>query len=200
MDDQRVVSFTQMKDGTKEDYELLERLEKSYVAGQAARIMAELERQATDNYSGYQVPRLVHSLQSATRARREGADIDWIVGALLHDIGDGLSPVNHDRYAAEILRPFLREEVTWTVEVHGVFQLYYYAEHYGWDPEARQKYKDHPCYRSCVDFCERWDQASFDPAYPTDSLESFRPEVEEVFARKPWDPAHLQPGVVKGLP
>lgn len=196
----QVVSFTQMKDGSKQDYELLRGLEASYFAGTADRLLREMASQAEETIAGYQITRLEHGLQSATRARREGADEDWVVATLLHDIGDGLAPQNHDRMAAEILRPFLREEVTWVVEHHGIFQMVYYAHHYGWDPEQRRQFVDHPCYQSCVDFCERWDQASFDPDYPTDPLESFAPAVHRVFARKAWDPGVLRSGEVRGLP
>ena len=196
----KTVSFTQMKDGTKEDYEFLHEAEKPYLAGTADRLLKELASQADETLSGYKITRLEHGLQSATRARREGADTDWVVAALLHDIGDGLAPQNHDKFAAEIMRPFMREEVVWTVEHHGIFQMVYYAHHYGWDREKRGEYKDSPYYQSCVDFCERWDQSSFDPDYPMDPLESFADEVREVFARKAYDPAVTQPGVVKGLP
>ncbi|MEM8595323.1 MAG: HD domain-containing protein, partial [Pseudomonadota bacterium] len=144
------VSFTAMKDGTAEDYALLEKLEKPYLAGTADRLLAEMARQADETLSGYQITRLEHGLQAATRARREGADRDWVVAALLHDVGDGLAPQNHDRFAAEIMRPFMREEVTWVIEHHGIFQMYYYAHHHGWDRELRQKYKESPYYQSCV--------------------------------------------------
>lgn len=193
------VSFTQMKDGTKQDYELLRALEPPYLAGTADRLLRELASQGEESIAGYKVTRLEHGLQTATRARRDGADLDWVVGALLHDIGDGLAPQNHDRLAAEILRPFVREEVTWVIEHHGVFQMVYFAHHYGWDREQRRQHIDNPCYQSCVDFCERWDQASFDPDYPMDTLESFAGDVRQVFARKAWDPAVLQAGKVGGL-
>ena len=193
------VSFTRMKDGTAEDYALLAEREKPYLAGTADRLLAELGRQGEETLSGYKVTRLEHGLQAATRARRDGADSDWVVGALLHDIGDGLAPQNHDRFAAEIMRPFLREEVVWTVEHHGAFQMYYYAHHYGWDRELRERYRDSPYYESCKAFCERWDQSSFDPDYPVDPLESFANEVRAVFARKAYDPTVTRPGVVVGL-
>jgi predicted HD phosphohydrolase len=194
------VKFTQMKDGTKEEYELLAELEHPYVALTADRVLAELAKQGEDTMSGYKVTRLEHGLQSATRAYREGADIDWVVGALLHDVGDGLAPRNHDRFAAEVIRPYVRDEVAWVVEHHGIFQMVYYAHHYGWDKDARNRFKDHPCYQSCADFCERWDQSSFDPDYDSEPLEFFEPMVREVFARKPYDPDVVQEGVVKGLP
>lgn len=194
------VSFTQMKDGTKEDYELLEKAEKPYLAMTADRILSELRRQGEDTLFGYKITRMDHGLQAATRARREGADIDWIVGALLHDIGDGLAPQNHDRFSAEVIRPFVRDEVAWVVEHHGIFQMLYYARHYGWEENARDEFKDHLHFKACADFCERWDQSSFDPDYQTDTVESFEPLVREVFARKAYDPAVLQEGVSKGLP
>ena len=194
------VGFIQMKDGTQEDYELLERREEIYRQGTADRLLRELASQANDTMTGYKITRLEHGLQSATRARRDGADVDWVVATLLHDIGDGLAPQNHDKFAAEIMRPYMREEVVWTVEHHGVFQMYYYAHHYGWDRELREKYKDSPYYQSCVDFCERWDQSSFDPDYGSDPLESFEAEVREVFARKAYDPVVMDAGVVRGLP
>lgn len=194
------VSFTQMKDGTREDYELLEKLEQPFLAGTAGRLLKELAAQADETLAGYQITRLEHGLQAATRARQDGADRDWVVAALLHDIGDRLAPQNHDRMAAEILRPYVREEVAWMVEHHGIFQMAYYAHHYGWDPEERQKFRHHPCYQSCADFCERWDQSSFDPDYPMDPLDSFAADVCDVFARKAYDPSVIRPGVVVGLP
>lgn len=193
------VSFTAMKDGTREDYVFLEEREKIYLAGTADRLLRELRSQGDETISGYKITRLEHGLQAATRARRDGVETDWIVAALLHDIGDGLAPQNHDKFAAEIMRPFMREEIVWTVEHHGIFQMYYYAHHYGWDRELREKYNDSPYYQSCVDFCERWDQSSFDPDYPMDPLDSFEDEVRGVFARKAYDEAVMQKGVVRGL-
>lgn len=196
----KTVSFTRMKDGTQEDYVLLREQEGPYLAATADRLLRELASQAEETLTGYKVTRLEHALQAATRAEKDGADTDWVVAALLHDIGDGLSPQNHDRFAAEIMRPFMREEVTWVVEHHGIFQMVYYAHHYGWDPDKREEFSDHHYYRSCVEFCERWDQSSFDPDYPMLPLDHFAPLVREVFARKAWDEAYIQPGVVKGLP
>jgi predicted HD phosphohydrolase len=200
MAEDTLVSFTQMKDGTKQDYEMLHQLEGPFLAGTADRLLRELASQGEETLAGYRVTRLQHALQTATRARRDGADVDWVVAALLHDIGDGLAPQNHDRFAAEILRPFLRDEVTWVVEHHGTFQMYYYAHHYGWDRELREKYADSPHYQACVDFCERWDQSSFDPDYPMDPLDSFADDVRAVFARKAYDPEVIREGVAVGLP
>ena len=194
------VGFTQMKDGTKEDYDLLAKLEKPYLALTADRVLEELDRQGTATLEGYRITRLEHGLQSASRAEAEGADLDWIVGALLHDIGDGLAPQNHDRMSAEVIRPFLRWEVAWVVEHHGLFQTLYYGHHYGWDRNARDRYREHPCFEACAAFCERWDQASFDPDYASRPLAHFEPMVREVFARKAHDPDVIREGVVTGLP
>ncbi len=194
------VSFSQMKDGTKDDYALLEKLEKPHLEGTADRLLRELATQEEETISGYKVTRLEHSLQSATRAHREGADIDWVVAALLHDIGDGLAPQNHDKFAAEVVRPFVREECTWVVAHHGLFQTYYFGHHHGWDRNARDAHKDHPSYQACVEFCERWDQTSFDPDYEPETLEFFAPMVRQVFARKAYDPEVIQEGSAKGLP
>jgi predicted HD phosphohydrolase len=192
-DGMKTVKFTAMKDGDREDYEFLERHEVAYTAGTAARLLRALE-ELDESLSGYKVTRLGHSLQSATRAWRDGADEDWVVAALLHDIGDIYAPYNHDEYAAAILRPFLREQCTWVVEKHGLFQRLYYAHHTGGDPEARQREAGHPYFDDCAEFCERWDQASFDPDYPSLPLAHFAPMVAHVFARRPHDPAVLRRG------
>jgi len=187
------VKFTAMKDGDKEDYDFLTRHEVAYTQGTAARLLDAMVR-LDEGLSGYQITRLGHSLQSATRAERDGADTDWIVGALLHDIGDIYAPYNHDEYAASILRPFVREQVTWVVEKHGDFQLVYYGTHVGADPHKRDAYRDNPYFDDCATFCERWDQSSFDPAYDTLPLSHFAARVEQVFARQPYDPAVISPG------
>ena len=193
------VNFTAMKDGTREEYELLAKLEKPFLAMTADRVMDELRRAGEVTLEGYRITRLQHGLQSGTRALRDGADIDWVVGALLHDIGDGLAPQNHDRMSAEVIRPFVRWDVAWVVEHHGIFQMLYFGHHYGWDRNARDQFRDHPCFDSCSEFCERWDQSSFDPDYPTEPLATFEPMLREVFGRKAYDPAVIKEGVVSQL-
>jgi predicted HD phosphohydrolase len=195
----REVAFTQMKDGTREEYLLLHDLEAGFHAGTADRVLAELARQGETTLEGYRITRLEHALQAATRAERDGADIDWTVGALLHDVGDGLAPQNHDRFAAEVIRPFVRWDVTWVVEHHGIFQMLYYARHYGWDENARDVFREHPCFDSCAEFCERWDQSSFDPDYDMRPLDHFAPMVRAVFARKAYDPEVIREGYVSPL-
>ena len=193
------VDFVSMKDGTREEYELLARLEKPYLALTADRVLGELKRAGEATLEGYKITRLEHGLQSGTRALRDGADLDWVVGALLHDIGDGLAPQNHDKMSAEVIRPFVRWDVAWTVEHHGIFQMLYYGHHYGWDRNAREQFRDRPVFDSCAEFCERWDQSSFDPDYPMESLDTFEPMVREVFSRKAYDPEIIQEGFVSSL-
>ena len=188
------VKFTQMKDGDKADYDLLHPLEVAYAAGTADRLLKALV-ELDASLSGYQITRLGHSVQSATRAWRDGADIDWVVSSLLHDIGDIYAPSNHDEYAATILRPFVREQCAWCVQTHGDFQMLYYGHHLdGYDQHKRERHRGHVYFDDCAEFCERWDQASFDPYYDDLPLSFFAPMVEEVFARKPYDPDVMTPG------
>ena len=174
------VSFTDMKSGTREDYLLLDRLEQAHVATLPGRILEALQR-LQGGLAGYRIDRLEHSLQTATRAELDGADSQWIVAALVHDIGDDLAPMNHSEFAASLLKPYVREEVHWVIAHHGLFQMAYYAHHLGKDPHARERYRDHPYYDICVRFCEQWDQASFDPDFPTQPLSHFEPLVTEIF-------------------
>ncbi len=188
-----VVSFTRMQDGTQEEYRRLQRLERRYIQALPDRLMTALRR-LDDSLAGYRVTRLEHCLQCATRAESDGADIELVVAALLHDLGDELAPENHSQLAAAILRPYVRAEVTWIVEVHGLFQMKYYGHHLGLDPDGRETYLGHPWYDAAVRFCERWDQAAFDPAYPSRPLAYFEPLLRDVFSRPPFDPEILQTG------
>ncbi len=188
------VDFTQMKDGTKEEYEFLNTLEIDHTKHTADRLLKALV-ELDESLSGYQITRLGHSLQSATRAWNDGADIDWVVSALLHDIGDIYAPYNHDEYAATILKPFVREQCKWVVETHGDFQMIYYGQHLdGFDQNKRDRHRDSPYFEDNVIFCERWDQASFDPNYETKPITFFAPMVREVFDREAYDPAIIRTG------
>lgn len=182
------VSFRQMKDGTRADYELLDDIERRYIEALPERILDAL-RGLDDSLGGYRVTRLEHCLQTASRAEDDGADDEMVLGALLHDLGDVLAPANHAQYAAAIIRPYVREQVTWIVEHHGLFQLYYYAHHLDGDRNARDRYRGHQWFDACADFCERWDQAAFDPDYPTRPLEHFAPLVRRILSRQPFDRA-----------
>ena len=179
------VNFTKMKNGSKEDYELLEKYEKSFERKTADRLLKYLASQTT-TLEGYQITRLEHSLQAATRAYKNGESEEMVVATLLHDIGDDLAPMNHSQYAASIIRPYVSEKTYWIILHHGLFQTYYSAHHLGGDRNARDKFKDHKYYKDTVDFCEKYDQSSFDPNYKSMSLEEFKPMVKKIFDRKPF--------------
>ena len=179
------VSFTQMKYGTKEDYELLQRLEDEYCEGLPERLLTAL-RELEHSLAGYQVSRLEHSLQSATRAYEAGESEELIVAALLHDMGDELAPHSHSELAAAVLRPYVSEKTYWIIKYHGVFQMYYYAHHVGGDQNARDRFRGHPWFDDAVKFCEEYDQNCFDPAFASKPLEFFAPMVHAVFSRPPF--------------
>ena len=179
------VSFKEMKKGTKEDYLLLDKHEQKFVKGTADRILNFMST-LTETLEGYQVSRLEHSLQTATRALKDGASDEMIVAALLHDIGDELAPLNHSEYAAAVLKPYVSEKTHWIIQKHGEFQMYYYAHHLGKNKNQRDKYKDHKYFKDAVNFCEKWDQASFDPNFKSMTLEDFAPMVKRIFSREPY--------------
>jgi predicted HD phosphohydrolase len=187
----QTVGFTQMADGTKADYELLDRYAEDYTRTLPDRLLEALEG-LKRSFAGYQVNRYEHSLQSATRAHRDGRPEEYVVAALLHDLGDELAPWTHGEMVGAILRPYVSEELCWVVAHHGVFQLYYYGHHVGEDRDARDRYRGHPHFDACAEFCERYDQNCFDPAYDSLPLEVFEPMVRRVFA----EPRHL--GALRG--
>ena len=179
------VKFKQMKEGSKEDYLLLNKLEKKFIEGTADRVLKTMQG-LTSSLVGYQINRLEHSLQTATRALKEKASDEMIVAALLHDIGDELAPNNHAEFAAAILKPYVSEKTSWIVEKHGIFQMYYYAHHLGFNKNERDKYKGHKYYPATAEFCEKWDQISFDPNYKSLLLKEFEPYVKKIFSRTPY--------------
>ncbi len=174
------VSFTQMADGTAEDYALLTRIENEEIKTFPDRVLGWLQTMHAS--SGYRISRLEHCLQAATRAHRAGEDEETVVCTLLHDIGDHLAPANHSEVAAAMLRPYVSEKNYWIVKHHGVFQGFYYFHHVGQDRNARDRWRDHPHYQATVDFCANYDQNSFDPDYPWEPLEFFVPMVRRVLS------------------
>ena len=176
------VGFTAMADGSKEDMVLLYALADDATQDTPERILRALEP-LKNTFEGYQISRYEHSLQAATRAYRHGESEETIVAALLHDIGDFLAPYNAAEMAAAILKPYVSEKTYWIVKHHAIFQKYYCAHYLGGDRFAREKYQDSPYYQATIDFCERYDQNSFDPNYDTLPLEFFEPIVNQVFAQ-----------------
>ncbi len=183
------VSFTRMEDGTPEECALLESLEAEFYAALPERILLALE-ELRESFGGYQVSRYTHSLQAATRALRDGRDEEYVVTALVHDIGDGLAPYTHGEMVATLLKPFVRDELCWMVKHHGAFQMYFFSHLSDRERNVRDRWRDHPNFDLTAEFCERYDQASFDPDYPTLPITEFEPGVRRVFA----EPRYLPPG------
>ena len=181
----KTVNFTKMKNGSKDDYQLLEKYEKKFERQTADRILSYLSKQ-TSTLEGYKISRLEHALQAATRAYINKESEEMIVATLLHDIGDDLAPMNHSQYAASILRPYVSEKTYWIILHHGLFQTYYSAHHLDRDRNARDKFKDHKHYAATIDFCEKYDQCSFDPNFKNMSLKDFEPLVKKIFSRDPY--------------
>lgn len=179
------VNFIRMADGSYEEYQLLDRIYQKLNHGLADNVLAQLKRLEGDKM-GYKIDRYQHSLQSATRAIRDGADEETVVCALLHDIGDILAPENHSELAASILRPYVSEDNYWLVKHHGVFQGYYFFHHIGLDRDEREQFRGHPMFERTALFCEKWDQNSFDPAYDTAPMEVFEPMVRRLFDKPPF--------------
>lgn len=173
--------FRAMTEGTQEDWATIAACAGEFQKGLADRVLTHLALLDGD-FGGFPVDRLTHSLQTATRAHRDGRDEEYVVCALLHDIGDTLGSYNHPDVAAAILKPFVSEKNHWMVANHGIFQGYYFFHHLGLDRDMRDQHRDHPYYDDTAEFCALYDQSAFDPGYESESLDFFRPMVERVFA------------------
>jgi predicted HD phosphohydrolase len=174
--------FTAMAEGTQEDWAIIARDYLAFAAGLPDRVLAHLKLLEGD-FGGFPVCRLEHSLQTATRALRDGREEPYVVMALLHDIGDTLGTYNHPEVAAAIVKPFVDERTHWICEHHGAFQGYYYFHFLGMDRDVRERFCASPHFDACAEFCETYDQAAFDPAYKSEPLATFEPMLRRVMAR-----------------
>ena len=172
-----------MVDGTPEDYDLIGRELAAHKADHLADHVLGTLKAMAGPLLGYPVDRFQHSLQSATRALRNGEDDEMVVAALLHDVGDPIAPENHSAVAADILRPYVDERTHWIIRHHGVFQGYYYFHHLEADPDARDQFREHRWFDDCAEFCAEYDQNCFERNYDEMTLEEFEPLVREVFSR-----------------
>lgn len=179
------VSFRKMSEGSVEDFQIIAKNDEETAQELPDRIIEHLRMMADDD-GAYQIDRLQHVLQAATRCEADGGDDDWIVGTLVHDLGDVLAPFSHAEVAYEIVKPFVREEVAWTIRHHGIFQMHYNKNLPESRRMSRKQFHDSLYYQNTIDFCEKWDQCSFDPDYPTESLEHFIPAIKRVFSRAPY--------------
>ncbi len=173
--------FTRMDESTAEQWAEIGRQTFGHQARVAEKALALLGELATIT-DGFAVDQLTHCLQTATRAERAGASAEMIVASLLHDVGKIVAVANHPAIAAEILRPYVSDDVYWLIQVHQDFQGRHYYEHFGMDPGAREKHRGHRAFALAERFADEWDQTSFDPSYDTLALEHFAPLVRQVFA------------------
>lgn len=175
-------SFTRMDRSTPEQWQTI--LSTTMDAqSRVAEGVLSLLRSLADITDGFSVDQLTHCLQTATRAEEDGADTELVVASVCHDVGKAVSVVNHPAIAAEVLRPYVRDEVYRVIATHQDFQGRHYYAHLGMDPDSRRRYAGEPWYGLAERFADAWDQTSFDPDYPTKPLEHFEPAVRDVFAR-----------------
>ncbi|MFF1398495.1 HD domain-containing protein [Streptomyces sp. NPDC058287] len=179
--------FTSIDRSTRRDWEIIAQYDEGHLAELPDRLLEVLARMGEgDRDQPYQVTRLEHCLQTATRALLDGAEEEMVVAALLHDIGDELALFDHAEFAASILKPYVSRKTHWIIQQHDVFQGKYYWDHLDLDPDTREKFRDHPWFDACEAFCLNWDCPSFDPDYESLPLEHFVPMVRGIFARKPF--------------
>jgi predicted HD phosphohydrolase len=174
-------TFRSMDEGTAQDWAVIADHFVPYTQGLADRVLTHLKLLEGD-FGGFPVDRLQHSLQTATRAHRGGEDEDYVVMALLHDIGDTLGTYNHPDIAAAILKPFVDDRLHWIAQQHGIFQGYYFFHYVGLDRDMREAFRGHPHFADAARFCELYDQAAFDPDYDSAPLDFFEPMMRRVFA------------------
>ena len=174
-------SFTRMADSTLEQWQQIGRETIANQPRVADRVL-DMLRSLAGITDGFACDQLTHSLQTAARAEAAGADDEVVVASLCHDVGKAVSVPNHPAIAAEILRPYVRDEVFEMIRTHQAFQGQHYFQHFGGDPDARKKYEGEPFYALTATFADDWDQESFDPDYPTPPLEHFEERLRKVFA------------------
>ena len=172
-------SFSSMQHSTAADWQLIAAEFATYAAALPDRIMAHL-RLLEGDFGGFPVDRYTHSLQTATRALRDGRDDEYVTCALLHDIGDTLATNNHPDIAAAILTPFVSDENLWMIKHHGIFQGYYFFHHVGLDRNMREKFAGHAHYDYTAEFCDLYDSPAFDVNAETLPLEEFEPMLRSV--------------------
>ena len=181
MGEHNQATFRSMEEGTAEDWQAIGQYFGPFAAGLADRVLKHLKLLDGD-YGGFPIDRLQHSLQTATRAHRGGEDEEYVVMALLHDIGDTLGTYNHPDIAAAILKPFVDDKLHWIAQHHGIFQGYYFFHHLGMDRDMREQFRGHEHFEETARFCELYDQSAFDNDYESAPLDFFEPMVRRVFA------------------
>ncbi len=183
--------FKAMTESTQNDWMIISQAAMHFSSELPQRLEAHLMLLKGD-CGGFQVDRLEHSLQTATRAHRAGKDEEYVVCALLHDIGDILGPRNHADIGAAILHPYVSEANHWMLANHGIFQGYYFFHHLGLDRDMREQFRGHPHFEHTAQFCHLFDQSAFDPNYDSMPIEAFRPMLARV-VETPKRSIYMQP-------
>ncbi len=173
--------FADMAASTQGDWRIIMDEFIPYAKALPDRVLTHL-RLLEGEHGGFPVDRLTHSLQTATRAHQDGRDEEYVVCALLHDIGDTLGPYNHADVAAALLQPFVSDANHWMVQHHGVFQGYYFFHHIGMNRDLRESFRGHPCFERTAEFCARYDGPAFDAKAAWLPLEAFEPMLRRVLA------------------
>ncbi len=177
----RQTTFRSFEESTAEDWVLITpqlNVTQSLVADHLLEQLGYLR----NDHGGFPVDRLEHSLQTATRAQRDGRDDEYVLCALVHDVGDTLAPFNHPAIGAAILKPFVTEANHWMVEHHGIFQGYYFWHHIGLDRDTREQFRESPYFEYTEEFCAKYDQTAFDADYRSEPLEHFEPIVRALLS------------------
>ncbi len=175
-------AFHRMTEGTQDDWMIIARSAVAHAQRLPDRVLAHMQLLRGD-FGGFAIDRLEHSLQTATRALRDGRDDEYVACALIHDIGDTLGSFNHADIGAAILKPFISERNLWMLEHHAIFQGYYYFQHLGLDRDMRERFRDREHFDYTAEFCERYDQPSFEPSYESLPLSHFEPLLRELMQR-----------------
>ena len=173
-------TFHDMSQSTQEDWNAIMTHNIPFSRGGGNRVIEHLKLLDGD-FGGFAIDRLQHSLQTATRAHRDGRPEDYVVMALIHDIGDTLGAYNHPDIAAAIIKPFVSEELRWITEHHGIFQGYNFFHYIGLNRNMRDKFEGHEYYQATAEFIEKYDCPAFDPNYDTAPLEFFEPMLLRLF-------------------
>ena len=180
--DEPRAQFHDMLDGTQEDWQAIMTHLVPFSKNGGARVLEHLKLLDGD-CGGFAIDRLQHCLQTATRAHRDGRAEDYVVMALLHDIGDTLGAYNHPDIAAAIIKPFVSEELLWITQHHGIFQGYNFFHYLGLDRNMRDKFAGEPHAAACQEFIDKYDCPAFDPNYDSAPLSFFEPMVMKLFEK-----------------
>ena len=175
-------SFSCMQHSTQQDWQIIGGEFIQFAKALPERVIRHLQLLEGD-YGGFPVDRYTHSLQTATRALQDGRDEEYVVCALLHDIGDTLGTFNHPDIAAAILKPFVTEANHWMVQHHGIFQGHYFFHHIGMDRDMREQFRSSPFFERTAEFCALYDNPAFDAKAVTLPISEFAPMLQKVFAQ-----------------